>query len=130
MSDKLKRLDALIRLLGSDNPGEVVATVEAIKRTLEGAGMDLHALASALTLAATQPTPQAAPPPSRNPAQDITHWRAQVRYLLANFDDFTEWEEGFLSTLTKWRVLTDKQQAVLDRLWEEKTGVEAAWDDI
>ena len=40
-----ERLAKLIRLLGSDRDAEVVATVGAIKRTLEGAGLDLHTLA-------------------------------------------------------------------------------------
>jgi hypothetical protein len=88
--------------------------------------MNLHDLANALTAATQAPVAPAAPR-EKTPA-DITSWREQVKYLLANFDDFTEWEEGFLSTLTRWRVLTPKQQVVLERIWEDKTG-ESTWDD-
>ena len=40
-----ERLAKLIRLLGSDRNGEVVAAVEAIKRTLKERNLDLHSLA-------------------------------------------------------------------------------------
>jgi hypothetical protein len=39
------KLANLIRRLGSDRDGEVVATARALIRTLEGAGSDLHELA-------------------------------------------------------------------------------------
>jgi len=38
----------LVRLLGSDNDGEVVACVAALRRVLHGAGLDLHDLARAV----------------------------------------------------------------------------------
>jgi hypothetical protein len=40
-----EKLAALIRLLSSDQDGEVIATVHAIIRVLESAGSDIHALA-------------------------------------------------------------------------------------
>jgi hypothetical protein len=40
------RLGKLIRLLSSDRDGEVVATAHAIRRTLQSAGLDVHALAA------------------------------------------------------------------------------------
>ncbi|MCO5132450.1 MAG: hypothetical protein M9932_18165 [Xanthobacteraceae bacterium] len=42
------KLAKLIPRLASDHDGEVVATVRAIRRTLESAGLDLHALAAGL----------------------------------------------------------------------------------
>ena len=39
------KLGKLLRLLGSDRDGEVVATARSIVRVLEGAGLDLHVLA-------------------------------------------------------------------------------------
>lgn len=42
------KIAKLIPRLASDHDGEVVATVRAIRRTLEGAGLDLHALAAGL----------------------------------------------------------------------------------
>lgn len=42
------KIAKLIPRLASDHDGEVVATVRAIRRTLESAGLDLHALAAEL----------------------------------------------------------------------------------
>jgi hypothetical protein len=39
------KLGKLIRLLGSDRDGEVVAAAQALQRTLKSAGADLHTLA-------------------------------------------------------------------------------------
>jgi hypothetical protein len=39
------RIGKLLRLLSSDQDGEVVAAVRAIQRTLEGEKLDIHALA-------------------------------------------------------------------------------------
>lgn len=47
------KLALLIPRLGSTFDGEILATVQAIKRTLAGAGLDLHALAQEL---AEEPT--------------------------------------------------------------------------
>lgn len=48
LSDLAPRLSKLIPRLASDHEGEVVATVAAIRRTLENGGLDLHALADAI----------------------------------------------------------------------------------
>src|SRR5258708_5658454 len=42
------RLGKLIRMLSSEKDGEVLATVQALQRTLRGAGADLHVLAGAI----------------------------------------------------------------------------------
>jgi hypothetical protein len=43
------RLAKLIRLLGSERDGEVLAAVSAMRRTLQTAGLDLHAIAARIT---------------------------------------------------------------------------------
>jgi hypothetical protein len=48
------RLEKLIPLIGSDNDGEALGAARAIDRTLKGAGLDLHALASRIGLQATE----------------------------------------------------------------------------
>jgi hypothetical protein len=48
IADKLR---PLIRLLSSDQPGEVVAAARAISRTLKGAMLDIHALADGISQA-------------------------------------------------------------------------------
>lgn len=72
------RLKKLIPMLATDHDGEVVATVRAISRTLESAGLDLHDLVEALC----KSTPAAyasAPPQNPEPAppaslRDIAIW--------------------------------------------------------
>ncbi len=44
------KIAKLIPRLASSHDGEVIATVHAIRRTLEGAGLDLHALAASLAI--------------------------------------------------------------------------------
>ena len=46
------KLGKLLRLLASDRDGEVVAAAKAIKRTLAGADLDIHALAEGVETAA------------------------------------------------------------------------------
>jgi hypothetical protein len=48
LADVAPRLAKLLPRLGSNHDGEIVATVQAIIRTLAAAGLDLHALAAAL----------------------------------------------------------------------------------
>jgi hypothetical protein len=54
------RISKLIPRLASDHAGEVVATVEAIRKTLVGAGADFHDLAR--LLAEPQPQPHGLTP--------------------------------------------------------------------
>ena len=42
------KLGKLLRLLSSDRDGEIVGTARAIMRTLDGAGLDIHALAEGI----------------------------------------------------------------------------------
>jgi hypothetical protein len=44
------RLNKLVRLLSSDQDGEVIGAARSIIRTLKGAGLDIHTLADTLTL--------------------------------------------------------------------------------
>ena len=57
------RLAKLIPRLATDHDGEALATVAAIRRTLESAGLDLHTLAEALGEPAPEREPKAAPEP-------------------------------------------------------------------
>jgi hypothetical protein len=60
-------------VLGSDADGEALAAARAIKRTLHGAGLDMHALAEAIGTT-SKPTPvpctfRAGPVPSYRPSR-------------------------------------------------------------
>jgi hypothetical protein len=63
------KISKLIPRLATDHDGEVLATVAAIRRTLESAGLDLHALAEAL--ASFEPKPQKIEPKTWH---DIAVW--------------------------------------------------------
>ncbi|WP_439546920.1 hypothetical protein [Sandarakinorhabdus sp.] len=64
------KLGRLVPMLSSPVAGEVVATVAAIGRTLDRAGMDWHDLAKGL-MASAQSQPRHEPPPwQRGPAGD------------------------------------------------------------
>lgn len=53
------RVGKLLRLLASDNDGEVVAAVKALRRTLQSAGADLHALADVIEKPTAAPLSEA-----------------------------------------------------------------------
>ena len=61
-TDALARVAKLVPSLGRDNDAEVLATVRAIGRALQGAGLDFHDLAGAL---GHQPAPAASLDPFR-----------------------------------------------------------------
>src|SRR4051794_21278435 len=74
------KLSKLIPMLATDHDGEVIATVRAISRTLNGAGLDFHSLVEALgehkpTKAHLHPPrkPQA-PTPQPTSLRDIAIW--------------------------------------------------------
>ena len=73
------RLGKLIPRLASDHDGEVVATVSAIGRTLQGAGLDWHDLSERVTapkladvMPMRRPQPQPEPEPWSSPGPSST----------------------------------------------------------
>jgi hypothetical protein len=73
------KIGKLVRLLASDKAGEVVATADALKRTLEAGGLDLHDLADIVEAGLRRPaerqqhhpTSWAPPLPSTDSWQDL-----------------------------------------------------------
>lgn len=72
------KLGRLLPRLASDAPGEVVATVAAIRRTLDRAGLDLHDLAARLTEA---PRPVQPTPPTPSPRAQSETPRCDLRAM-------------------------------------------------
>jgi len=66
-SESKTRIAQLIRLLGSDQDGEVLATVHAIKRILQSEKADLHDIAKLIEAKPIQ-TPKTPPPPPSRPS--------------------------------------------------------------
>jgi hypothetical protein len=94
----------LIPRLGSDHPGEVVATAAAIDRVLRAAGQDWHTLANALAV-------------TFDPEPDEADWRAIVASCAVHPTRLTKREWDFLRSLKDWRGdLTDRQKFWLNRI--------------
>jgi hypothetical protein len=110
LADVAPKLAKLIPRLGSNHDGEVVATVDAIVRTLAAIGLDLHDLARAL--AGDEPDAH-----EINAREMLAHLREYSAYVP------TEWEEAFLAGCTR-RLracgnLTPKQFATLRKIYSK-----------
>lgn len=112
------KLAALIPRLASDHAGEVVATVQAIRRTLDRAEMDLHDLAA--RLCAPEPV-RHHPPPQPAPDQDAASLLVKAEWLTKNAHaDLTEKQAAFVATairmLRAGQSLSEKQRGWLHGL--------------
>jgi len=104
----LAKVAKLIRLLSSDKPGEAVGTVHAIRRTLAGAGLDLHDLAHMIEAGGLQAAPESKPKPS----DETTEWQSLAARILREHDGaLGEKEAAFVDTMSVWEgVPSPKQQ--------------------
>jgi hypothetical protein len=108
------KIAKLIRLLASDQPGEVVAAVTALRRTLDAAGLDFHALAAAAEAGLRRPAerPQASWEP---PAPDLGNWQSMAWWL--------HWHRHKLSDTKRARVA----DYLLGTAFAETDGVVKTW---
>jgi hypothetical protein len=89
------RIGKLIRLLESDKPGEAIGAVHAIRRTLAGAGLDLHDLAHVI---------ETVDEIKIMPSDETTDWRRlAARLLHEHGGELSGKEVDFLSTMSRWR---------------------------
>ena len=112
------KLEKLVLMLSSDQPGEVVAAAAAIKRALQTAGADWHDFARELTKPAT---PSRDGHHSRNHDRDRygdrSGWRPLHAYCRRHLDALPSRERDFMTTLDHWRGnITEKQRAWLDAI--------------
>src|SRR6185437_13311117 len=80
----VSKITKLIRLLASDKPGELIASVSALRRTLVAAGRDFHDLAEAIEQG-LRPAPKTKPQRQRAaswapPAPPLDDWQAMSWY--------------------------------------------------
>lgn len=105
------KLGRLLPRLASDSPGEVNATVQAIRRTLGRAGLDLHDLAARLA----EPPQPAQHARREAPGGDLRAMAEALR--LYALDRLTPKQADFIRTacrlLAAGRVLTPKQESWL-----------------
>jgi hypothetical protein len=107
-------LAKLIRMLSSDRDGEVVASVRAMRRVLEGAGLSLHDLADAIEL------PGQISQHNDNAADD---WRVMAKACAQCPHLLSDRERSFVTTMTRWRAKPSRKQAewleaIYDRIRE------------
>jgi hypothetical protein len=113
-----EKLANLVRRLGSDSDGEVVATVYAIRRVLKADGHDLHDLAKIVQGASPPPKAQAKQSDAETPGGIIV----VAKHLLETCSWLNDWEREFLVSIRDQArrrygfKLSEKQQAILDKL--------------
>ncbi|HKD73892.1 MAG TPA: hypothetical protein VKB76_00300 [Ktedonobacterales bacterium] len=139
------KLAKLIRLLGSNRPGEVAATVEALNRTLQTIGADIHDVAERIEhsgngalsehemqeiytaglsegarLAVQKMRAQMPHGPPSFGAPQFPSATDMALYCYQRLDRCNEWETEFATNMASWtrrRPLTVKQQARLEELF-------------
>ena len=86
-----------VRLLGSNQDGEVIAACRALGRALEAAGRDFHWLADSVDRQLTIPVI-----PYRREPERL--WQSRARVLLqAATSSLTKAEADFLRAMSEWR---------------------------
>jgi hypothetical protein len=96
------RIGQLIRMLGSDQDGEVVAAARALGRTLAGAGEDFHSLADAVESSAIETRPL-----QRRPE----NWRTSARWLINSGAYLSPKERAFAHQMAGWTSEPSERQA-------------------
>jgi hypothetical protein len=96
------RIGQLIRLLGSDQDGEVVAAARALGRTLATAGQDFHDLAACVESPAAAQTARRA---------DANDWRTSARWLINSGAALTPKERAFVHQMASWPYEPSERQS-------------------
>ncbi|HWI28517.1 MAG TPA: hypothetical protein VN668_16200 [Stellaceae bacterium] len=95
------RLAKLLALLASDQPGEVLATLAALRRALDGAGLDFNDLAEAIgRLASSEPA----------------GWNELVEACLSHAEMLSERDRAFLNGVRP-RVLFGGEPSEAQKKW-------------
>ena len=102
------RISKLIPRLASNHDGEVVATVAAIKRTLEASGFDFNDLASSVSAIGLEAALVPAAMPFVSPAED---WSDIIRQCFEHRSSLSAKERAFVESMIAWDAEpTEKQQ--------------------
>jgi hypothetical protein len=102
------KLKPLLLLLSSNQDGEVIAAVNAVKRTLKSANCDFHDLVAGLT---SSPSAKAREQPGYTRHRDgddvdddiSGNWRAMRDHCWRHEKRLREREREFIHSLNKWR---------------------------
>lgn len=108
------RIQALIRMLDTDNDGEALNAVRALRRGLRKEGMDFHALADGGPAPTARSYHYEPPPRPRQKKADpeAGSHAADLTWLLKQPYAFSAKEREFLKNISAWKgELTEKQDA-------------------
>ena len=136
------KLAKLIRLLGSNRPGEVAATVEALNRTLQTVGADIHDVADRIEHsgngalsehemkeiydagikegARREKVRSQAAHGAPGLAIQFPSGRDMALYCYQRIDRLNDWESEFITNMASWtriKPLSLKQQAHLEKIY-------------
>jgi hypothetical protein len=130
------KLGKMIRMLGSDRAGDVIAAARAIKRTLHNEGLDIHALAegiekpngNALTKVEMKKLYDAGYDAGLRAAEDKHYGAADF----ANIDGTPSWHEMARWCQQHGDRLREKEREFVDDMagrtvWREPTAKQGAW---
>jgi hypothetical protein len=131
-----RKLGALVRRLATNHDGEIIATVHALRRTLQSAGSDLHALADKIERpvvaeADMQRLFQAGYAAGLAACREAHYgddefrsvdadWREVARYCYRNRSQLNEREAQFVESVSSqlvWREPTEKQRKWLQSIF-------------
>jgi hypothetical protein len=108
----------LVRLLASDKPGEIVASVHTMRRVLRSAELDLHDLANVVEFSARRGAPQIA-----STIADDDDAREMIRLCCERSELLTSKEFAFVRSVASWRgELSSRQFAWLCAIYERLEG--------
>jgi hypothetical protein len=111
------RIGKLIRLLGSDKDGEVIAAVAALRRTLDAAGTDLHGLAAMIERQHSQPRLD---PHSDDREPDTLPWKVMASICRKRLDAIPARHHQFILQMSRRRTPpTPRQFDYLLDLYEQ-----------
>jgi hypothetical protein len=112
MTEKLGKLLRL--MLGSDQPGEIVAAGRAVVRALHAAGKDIHQLVDAAERGLQEP-----PDLIIDDKQRRT-WRQRREWCARHAEHLTERELDFITSLARWHGYPTERQAAWLESIEQK----------
>jgi hypothetical protein len=109
--DTRRELAGVLGMLGSSFAGERDAAARLANRIVRGAGVQWDEL-----IAGPAPDSRREPPPYQPPPRPSSGWRELAQRCAAYPEWLSEWEREFVAGLGRWRRLSAKQAATLDRI--------------
>jgi hypothetical protein len=106
------KIPKLISRLSSDSDGEVIATISALRRVLESAGLDFHDLADQLAGGKYEV--------SQHEKTEPAGWHIMVNFCMEHREFLSDWENKFMSGVLRWKgSITEKQLQKITTIFED-----------